>query len=140
MADRNTPVTVLVGMISIPSILKSNSFAYVRRSFVPCSTDGFKEAHERVVLLLEVDVETFRVFEGWLSNLKLSEFKDLDWLFDCESPLFEDLDWPLLCKFFSLMDYLQALASKWDKNRVVPLLLIPVIYENTLPSSPLRRL
>ena len=42
-------------------------------------TDGFKETHERVVLLPEVDVETFQVFEGWLSNLKLSEFKDLDW-------------------------------------------------------------
>jgi hypothetical protein len=49
--------------------------------------DGFKETHERVVLLLEVDVETFQVFEGWLSKLKLSEFKELDLLFDCESPV-----------------------------------------------------
>jgi hypothetical protein len=56
----------------------------------------------------------------------------------------------LLCKFFFLTDYLQAswaqkpllqaLVSKRDKNRVVPLSLIPVIYKNTLPGSPLRRL
>lgn len=60
-------------------------------------------------------------------NLKLSEFEDLDWWFDRESPAFEDLDWPLLCKFFFLADYLQALwaqkpllralVSKRDKDR-----------------------
>ncbi len=111
--------------------------------------DSLKETHERVVLLLEVDVETFRVFERWLSNLELSKFEDLDWRFNYSSPVFEDLDWALLCKFFFLTDYqassaqkphLQVLASKRDKNRVVPLSLIPVIYENTLPGSPLRRL
>lgn len=35
---------------------------------------------------------------------------------------------------------LQALAFKRDKTRVIPLSLIPFIYENTLPRSPLRRL
>jgi hypothetical protein len=29
-------------------------------------TDGFKETHERVVLLPEVDVETFQVLDGCL--------------------------------------------------------------------------
>jgi hypothetical protein len=150
MADRNTPVTVLVGDDKHPFHLEEQQLCACSPFFRSVLTNGFKETHERVVLLPEVDVETFQVFEGWLSNLKLSEFKDLDWLFDCESPVFEDLDWPLLCKFFFLTDYLQAswaqkpllqaLASKRNKNRVVPLSLIPAIYENTPPGSPLRRL
>ena len=150
MADRNTSVTVLVGIDKHPFHLEEQQLCACSPFFRAVLTDGFKETHERVVLLPEVDVETFQVFEGWLSKLKLSEFKDLDWLFDCESPVFEDLDWPLLCKFFFLTDYLQAswaqkpllqaLVSKRDKSRVVPLSLIPVIYENTLSGSPLRRL
>jgi hypothetical protein len=82
-----------------------------------------------------VDAEAFLVFERWVSRPRASDV---------------DLDWPL-CKFLFLTDYLQALsiqkpllqalAFKPDKNRVVPLsLIIPVIYENILPSSPLRRL
>jgi hypothetical protein len=150
MANSNTPVTVLVGHDKHPFHLEENQLCVCSPFFRSVLTDGFKETHERVVLLQEVDVETFQVFEGWLSNLKLSEFKDLDWWFDRESLALEDLDWPLLCKFFFLTDYLQAswaqkpllqaLASKRDKNRVLPLSLIPVIYENTLPGSPLRRL
>lgn len=150
MADLNTPVTVLVGDDKHPFHLDVQQLCACSPFFRSVLTDGFKETHERVVLLPEVDVETFQVFERWLSNLKLSEFKDLDWPFDRRPPVFEDLDWPLLCKFFFLTDYLQALsaqkpllqalASKLDKNRVVPLSLIPVIYENTLPGSPLRRL
>jgi hypothetical protein len=150
MADRNTSVTVLVGDDKHPFHLDEQQLCACSPFFHSMLTDGFKETHERVVLLPEVDVEIFRVFERWLSNLELSEFEDLDWPFDRRSPVFEDLDWPLLCKFFFLTDYLQAssaqkpllqaLASKRDKNRVVPLSLIPVIYENTLPGSPLRRL
>ena len=33
-------------------------------------TNGFKETHERVVLLLEVKAETAKVFERWLSDLQ----------------------------------------------------------------------
>jgi hypothetical protein len=97
---------------------------------------GFMEAEERVVLLPEVDAETFWVFERWLSNR--------------EESVFEDLDLALLCKVFLLIDYLQvssvqqpllhALVFKRDKTRIVPLSLIPLIYENTPPGSPLRRL
>ena len=39
---------------------------------------GFREAKERVVLLLEVDAETFWVFKRWLSNCGESVFEDLD--------------------------------------------------------------
>jgi hypothetical protein len=53
---------------------------------------GFREAEERVVLLLEVDAKAFRVFKRWLSNRGES--------------VFEDLDVVLLCKVFLLLDYL----------------------------------
>ena len=53
---------------------------------------GFREAEERVVLLLEVDAETFWVFKRWLSNRGES--------------VFEDLDVALLCKVFLLVEYL----------------------------------
>ena len=83
---------------------------------------GFKETLERVALLPEVDIEAFQVFEGWVSNLKLSEFKELDWLFDYGSPVFEGLDWPLLCKFFFLQTIFRRRGLKnhfvrlWSPN------------------------
>jgi hypothetical protein len=61
-------------------------------AFLSTLKSGFREAEERVVLLLEVDAETFRVFERWLSN--------------CGELVFEDLDVALLCKVFLLIDYL----------------------------------
>jgi hypothetical protein len=78
MADRNTPVTVLVGDDKHLFHLEERQLCACSRFFRSMLTNGFKETHERVVLLPEVDVETFQVFERWLSTLKLSEFKDLD--------------------------------------------------------------
>ena len=78
MADRNTLVTVLVRDDKHSFDLDEQQLCACSPFFRAVLTDGFKETHERVVLLLEVDVETFQVFEEWLSNLKLSEFKDLD--------------------------------------------------------------
>jgi hypothetical protein len=60
--------------------------------FLSMLKSGFREAEERVVLLLEVDTETFWVFKRWLSN--------------CGELVFEDLDVVLLCKVFLLVDYL----------------------------------
>jgi hypothetical protein len=106
MAARNTPVTVLVGDDKHPFHLDEQQLCACSPFFRSMLTDGFKEAHERVELPLEVDVETFRVFERWLSNPELSEFEYLDWPLNCRSPVFEDLDWTLLYKFFFLTNYL----------------------------------
>ena len=108
MADHNTSVTVLVGVDKHPFHLEEQQLCACSPFFCAMLTDGFKETHERVVLLPEVDVETFQVLDGWISNLNLSRLKDREWCFDFGSPGFEDLDWPLLCKFFFLTDYLQA--------------------------------
>jgi hypothetical protein len=150
MADRNTTVTVLVGDAKHPFHLDEQQLCACSSFFHSTLTNGFKETHEQVVLLPEVDAETFQVFERWLSNLQASKFEDLDWPFNRRPSVFEDLDWPLLCKVFFLSEYLQAsslqkpllqaLVFKRDKSRIVPLSCIPVIYENTLPGSPLRRL
>jgi BTB/POZ domain len=76
MADRNTSVTVLVGVNKHPFHLEEQQLCACSPIFRAMLTDGFKETHERVVLLPEVDVETFQVLDGWISNLKLSELKD----------------------------------------------------------------
>ena len=147
MADCNTLVTILVGDNKRPFQLDERRLCACLSFFHSTLTNGFRETHERVVLLPEVEAETFQVFERWLSDL---EREELDWPFNCRSSVFDDLDWLLLCKFFCLTDYLQAayvqnpllraLAFKRDKNRVIPLSLISFIYENTPPRSPLRRL
>ncbi len=92
MADHNTSVTVLVGVDKHPFHLEEQQLCACSLFFCAMLTDGFKETHERVVLLLEVDVETFQVLDGWISNLNLSRLKDREWCFDFGSPGFEDLD------------------------------------------------
>jgi hypothetical protein len=136
MANRNTSITVLVGDDKHAFHPDEQQLCACSPVFLSMLKSGFREAEERVVLLPEVDAETFRVFERWLSNRGES--------------VFEDLDVALLCKVFLLLDYLQvssvqqpllrALAYKRDNTRIVPLSLIPFIYENTPPGSPLRRL
>jgi BTB/POZ domain len=136
MADCSTSITVLVGDDKHAFHPDEQQLCACSPVFLSMLRNGFREAEERVVLLPEVDAETFRVFERWLSNRGES--------------VFEDLDLALLCKVFFLMDYLQvssvqqpllrALVFKRDKTRSVPLSLIPFIYENTPPGSPLRQL
>ena len=137
MDNRNTSVTVLVGYAKHPFHLDEQRLCTHSPFFLSTLRSGFMETQERVVLLPEVDAETFRVFERWLSNTRVSGF--------------EYLDWALLCKFYVLADYLQissvqnpilhALALKPKKvNKCVPLSAIPYIYENTMPRSPLRKL
>ena len=75
MSDRNTSVTILVGVDKHPFYLEEQQFRACS-PFRAMLTDGFKETHERVVLLLEVDVETFQVLDKWISNLNLSRLKD----------------------------------------------------------------
>ena len=139
MADCSTSTTILVGddkHAFHPDEADEQQLCACLPVFLSMLRSGFREAEERVVLLPEVDAETFRVFERWLSNRGES--------------VFEDLNVALLCKVFLLVDYLQvslvqqpllrALTFKRDNTRIVPLSLIPFIYENTPPSSPLRRL
>jgi len=51
MADRNTPVTVLVGDDKHPFHLNEQQLCACSPFFRSVLTDGFKETHERVVLL-----------------------------------------------------------------------------------------
>jgi hypothetical protein len=60
MADRNTSVTVLVGVDKISFIL-SNSLAPCSSFFLSTLRSGFKETQEQVVLLSKVDAETLLV-------------------------------------------------------------------------------
>ncbi len=133
MADCSTSITVLVGDNKHAFHPDEQQLFACSPVFLSMLRSGFREAEERVVLLPEVDAETFRVFERWLSNRGES--------------VFDDLDLVLLCKVFFLMDYLQVLSVqqlllrdlvfKCDKTRSVPLSLIPFIYENMPPGSPL---
>ena len=56
MADRNTTVTVLVGDDKYPFHLDEQQLCACSPVFRSMLTDSFKETHERVVLLPEVDV------------------------------------------------------------------------------------
>jgi hypothetical protein len=104
------------------------------------------------VQLPEADVEAFQVFEDWIVQCSVPEVEDwpkrskrLVWL-----DKLEDNDFQLLYKSFLLIDFLQiselrrpllnALISKQKKIQIVPISLLPDIYENTLPGSPLRKI
>ena len=76
MADRNTPVTVLGGDNKHPFHINVQQLCACSPFFRAMLTDSFKETHEQVILLLEVDVETFQVLDRWISNLNLSRLKD----------------------------------------------------------------
>jgi hypothetical protein len=92
MANRNTSITVLVGANKHAFHPNEQQLYAYSPVFLSMLKSGFREAEERVVLLLEVDTETFWVFKRWLSNRGES--------------VFEDLDVALLCKVFLLVDYL----------------------------------
>jgi hypothetical protein len=92
MANCNTSITVLVGDDKHAFHPDGQQLCASSPVFLSMLKSGFREAEERVVLLPEVDAETFRVFERWLSN--------------CGESVFEDLDVALLCKVFLLVDYL----------------------------------
>jgi hypothetical protein len=92
MANRNTSITVLVGDDKHAFHPNEQQLCAYSPFFFSMLKSRFREAEERVVLLLDVDAETFWVFKRWLSNR--GEF------------VFEDLDVALLCKVFLLLDYL----------------------------------
>ncbi|KAH6669582.1 hypothetical protein B0J14DRAFT_487177, partial [Halenospora varia] len=112
---------------------------------------GFKESKEPVVQLPEADAEAFQVFEKWIVQCSVPAVEDcqlskrLAWL-----DKLQDMDLRLLYKSFLLIDFLQvselrrpllnAFISKQRKTVIVPILLLPDIYENTLPGSPLRKI
>ncbi len=94
MADCSTSIIVLVGGDKHAFHPDEQQLCACLPVFLSMLRSGFREAEERVVLLPEVDAESFQVFERWLSN--------------CGESVFEDLDLALLCKVFYLMDYLQV--------------------------------
>ncbi len=113
---------------------------------------GFKESKELVVQFPEADVEAFQVFEKWIVQCSVPAveawqltFRRLAWLDELE-----DMDLQLLYQSFLLIDFLlvsefrrpllNALIFKQTKIRIVPISLLPDIYENTLPGSPLRKI
>lgn len=113
---------------------------------------GFKESKELAVQLPEADIKAFQVFEKWIVQYSVPEVEDwpkrskrLVWL-----DKLEDNDFQLLYKSFLLIDFLQiselrrpllnALISKQKKIQIVPISLLPDIYENTLSGSPLRKI
>src|SRR5450432_4247715 len=90
----NRSVTILVGDDKYPFHPDEQQLCACSPFFLSTLRSGFKEGKEQIVLLPEVDTETFQIFERWLSNPGVSEF--------------EVLDWALLCKFFLLTDYLHV--------------------------------
>jgi hypothetical protein len=63
MADRNTLVTVLIGVNKHPFHLEEQQLCAYSPFFLAMLTDGFKETNKRVILLPEVDIETFQVLD-----------------------------------------------------------------------------
>ncbi|KAK3938104.1 hypothetical protein QBC46DRAFT_365732 [Diplogelasinospora grovesii] len=132
----NGKVTILVREDENTFHLDGKELYGCSQFFASALTGGFREAEESIVRLPEIDAQTFRIFERWLSGQRISGFKDLDWR--------------LLCKFFVLTDYLQVssvqepllsvLRLKRRESGSVPISQIPFIYDNTLSDSPLRRL
>ncbi|KAH6667777.1 hypothetical protein B0J14DRAFT_601423 [Halenospora varia] len=144
-------VSILVGKEKHSFHLDEDQLCKCSSFFDSALRGGFKESKEFVVQLPEADVEAFQVFEKWIvqGSVPAAEgwqltFKRLAW-----QDKLEDMDLSLLYKSF-LIDFLQvselrrpllnALISKQKKIRIVPISLLPDIYENTLPGSPLRKI
>ena len=64
MADCNTSVTILVEDNKHPFHLDAQQLCAHSPFFHSALTNGFKETHERVVLLPDVDAETFQLFDA----------------------------------------------------------------------------
>jgi len=145
-------VTVLVGKEKHSFHLDEDQLCKCSSFFDSALRGGFEESKELAVQLPEADVEAFQVFEEWIVQCSVPEVEDwpkrsqrLVWL-----DKLEDMDFQLLYNSFLLIDFLQvselqrpllnALISKQKKIRIVPISLLPDIYENTLPGSPLRKI
>jgi len=101
------------------------------------------------VQLPEADVEAFQVFEKWILCRSVPGVEDWQLAFESLACLdgLEDMDLQVLYKSFLLINFLQVsdlrrplLISTQKKIRIVPISLLPDVYQNKVPGSPLRKI
>lgn len=134
-------VTLVIGTFKIQYTLHKGLLRFYSDFFRAAFNGSFKEASERKIELPEVDVDVFEAFQVWLYTQSLPQNET--------APAKVYPEWSILVKLWIFGDKHQiprlqnntmdAIIDKVEKDCTIPIHELNLTYDNTLASSPLRK-
>ncbi|THY15521.1 hypothetical protein D6D00_09331 [Aureobasidium pullulans] len=135
-------VVLIVGPSKEAYTLHKDLLCFYSDFFRAAFNGSFKEATERKIELPDLETNVFEAFQVWLYTQSLPKNEE-----EPNTKIYPE--WSLLASLWIFGDkhripllqntVMDAFIAKVDIDHQTPLLVMNMIYENTLPESPLRK-